>query len=123
MANALNRYNLAYLHVVAPRMGSMGGKLESPQGMVSMRKAFNGTFIAVGGYDREEGMKAIAENRADLVAYGRLFLSNPDLPRRFALNAPLNKYDRQTFYKGHPDPLVGYIDYPFLDEEWNGVAS
>ncbi|KAL0456331.1 UNVERIFIED_CONTAM: 12-oxophytodienoate reductase 1 [Sesamum latifolium] len=62
-----------------------------------MRKAFKGTFIAAGGYDREDGNKAIAEDRADLVAYGRHFLANPDLPKRFELNAPLNKYNRDTF--------------------------
>jgi len=123
MANALNRYNIAYCHVVAPRMGSMKGKVENPEGMVLLRNAFNGTFMAAGGFDREDGIKAIAENRADLIAYGRWFLANPDLPKRFALNAPLNKYHRQTFYQGHPDPLVGYIDYPFLDEESKGVGA
>ncbi|CAD6339813.1 unnamed protein product [Miscanthus lutarioriparius] len=78
------------------------------------RKAFNGTFIAAGGYDREEGNKVVAEGYADLVAYGRLFLANPDLPKRFELNAPLNKYDRSTFYT--QDPVVGYTDYPILED-------
>ena len=62
---------------------------------------------------REGGDNAVAENRADLVAYGRLFLANPDLPKRFQLNAPLNKYNRDTFYTS--DPIVGYTDYTFLD--------
>lgn len=48
-----------------------------------------------------------------MVAYGRSFLANPDLPKRFELNAPLNKYDRLTFYTS--DPVVGYTDYPSLD--------
>ncbi|XP_026411256.1 12-oxophytodienoate reductase 1-like [Papaver somniferum] len=52
---------------------------------------------------------------ADLVAYGRLFLANPDLPKRFAIDAPLNKYDRDTFYT--LDPVIGYTDYPFLDQD------
>ncbi|OIV89717.1 hypothetical protein TanjilG_03815 [Lupinus angustifolius] len=78
-----------------------------------MRKAFNGTFIAAGGYDREDGNKVVEENRADLVAYGRLFLANPDLPKRYEIDAPLNKYIRETFYT--PDPVVGYTDYPFLE--------
>ncbi|CDP21815.1 unnamed protein product, partial [Coffea canephora] len=57
--------------------------------------------------------KAVVENRADLIAYGRIFLANPDLPKRFELNAPLNTYNRATFYI--PDPVVGYTDYPFLE--------
>ncbi|EYU19097.1 hypothetical protein MIMGU_mgv1a026761mg [Erythranthe guttata] len=91
------------------------GKTEcDPQSLLPMREAFKGTFIACGGYDREDGNKAIDENRADLIAYGRHFLANPDLPKRFEINAPLNKYDRETFYTD--DPVIGYTDYPFLDE-------
>ncbi|PON59768.1 NADH:flavin oxidoreductase/NADH oxidase, N-terminal [Trema orientale] len=87
---------------------------ETPHSLVRMRKAFNGTyFISAGGYDREDGNKAVAENRADLVAYARHFLANPDLPKRFELKAPLNKYDRKTF--NAPDPVEGYTDYPFLE--------
>ncbi|KAM0977097.1 hypothetical protein COP2_020425 [Malus domestica] len=78
-----------------------------------MRKAFNGTFIAAGGYDREDGNNAVAEGRADLIAYGRWFLTNPDLRKRFELNSPLNKYNRNTFYV--PELVIGYADYPFLD--------
>lgn len=68
--------------------------------------------MVAGGYTREDGNAAIASGKADLVAYGRIFLANPDLPIRFQLNAPLNQYDRNTFYT--PDPIVGYTDYPFL---------
>uniref|UniRef100_A0A0D9W5F6 NADH:flavin oxidoreductase/NADH oxidase N-terminal domain-containing protein n=1 Tax=Leersia perrieri TaxID=77586 RepID=A0A0D9W5F6_9ORYZ len=65
-----------------------------------MREAFGGrgTFIVAGTYTREEGSHAITSGYTDLVAYGRLFLANPDLPRRFELDAPLKKYDRNTFY-------------------------
>jgi len=121
MANALNKYGILYCHMVEPRMVTVGQKIECPDSLVPMRKAFNGTFIAAGGYDREDGIKAIAENKADLVAFGRWFLANPDLPKRFALNAPLNKYNRETFYVS--DPVLGYTDYPFLDEDSNGVAA
>ncbi|CAJ1926111.1 unnamed protein product [Sphenostylis stenocarpa] len=121
MVNALNKYGILYCHMVEPRIKNGVEQVECPNSLVPMRKAFNGTFIAAGGYDREDGNNAIAENRADLVAYGRLFLANPDLPKRFALNAPLNKYNRETFYIS--DPVLGYTDYPFLDEEPNGVAS
>nr|POF10879.1 12-oxophytodienoate reductase 2 [Quercus suber] len=57
-----------------------------------MRKAFKGTFIVAGGYNREEGNEVIASGSADLVVFGRLFLANPDLPRRFEINAKLNNY-------------------------------
>lgn len=122
MVEALNKYGMLYCHMVEPRMKMAGEVLEcpqslSPQSLVPMRKAFNGTFIAAGGYGKDDGNNAVAENRADLVAYGRLFLANPDLPRRFKLGAPLNKYDRNTFYTS--DPVIGYTDYPFLEASSN----
>jgi len=113
MVKSLNKYNILYCHMVEPRMSIVEGRRQIPHRLLPMRKAFNGTFIAAGGYDREEGNKVIAEGYADLVAYGRLFLANPDLPKRFELNAPLNQYDRATFYTS--DPVVGYTDYPFLE--------
>jgi 12-oxophytodienoic acid reductase len=78
-------------------------------------------FIATGGYDQEEGNKVVAEGYTDLVAYGRLFLDNPDLPKRFELGVPLNKYDRSTFYT--QDTVVGYTDYPFLSENNNDSTT
>ncbi|KAF8411933.1 hypothetical protein HHK36_004491 [Tetracentron sinense] len=113
MAGSLNKYKILYCHMVEPRMKSLGEKFESPHSLLPMRKAFNGTFMVAGGYDREDGNRAIAKNYADLVVYGRLFLANPDLPRRFKLDAPLNKYNRDTFYLS--DPVLGYTDYPFLE--------
>ncbi|KAI8531182.1 hypothetical protein RHMOL_Rhmol11G0117300 [Rhododendron molle] len=113
MAESLNRFNVLYCHMTEPRMEKAGEKSESPHNLVPMRKAFNGTFISAGGYGREDGNQAVAENRTDLIAFGRSFLANPDLPRRFELNALLNKYDRETFYV--PEPVIGYTDYPFLD--------
>ncbi|XP_047333816.1 putative 12-oxophytodienoate reductase 11 [Impatiens glandulifera] len=116
LAEALNKYGIAYCHMVEPRMKTAGEKSECRgDSLGPMRKVFNGSFIVAGGYEREDGNEVISENRADLVAYGRLFLSNPDLPLRFKLNAPLNKYNRETFYI--PDPVVGYTDYPFLEIE------
>lgn len=113
MAQSLNKYRILYCHVIEPRMRTERVVGETPHSLVAMRKAFNGTFIVAGGYTRADGNNAVAENRADLVSYGRLFLANPDLPKRFELNAPLNKYDRNTFYTF--DPVIGYTDYPFLD--------
>ncbi|KAK4570810.1 hypothetical protein RGQ29_029602 [Quercus rubra] len=114
MAESLNKYEILYCHMVEPRMKTVGEKSKCPHSLVPMRKAFKGSFLVAGGYDREDGNKAIAENRADLVVYGRLFLANPDLPKRFKLNSPLNKYNRDTFYTS--DPVLGYSDYPFLED-------
>lgn len=113
MAGSLNKFGILYCHVVEPNMEVVDGRHQIPHVHLSMRKAFKGTFILSGGFDREEGNKVIKEGYADLVAYGRSFLANPDLPRRFEFNAPLNKYDRSTFYTS--DPVVGYVDYPFLE--------
>lgn len=113
MAESLSKFSVQYCHMVEPRMKKVGEKFDCPHSLVPIRKAFTGTFISAGGYDREDGNQAVAENRTDLVAFGRLFLANPDLPCRFKLNAPLNKYNRETFYV--PEPVIGYTDYPFLD--------
>uniref|UniRef100_A0A1D1YS66 Putative 12-oxophytodienoate reductase 4 n=1 Tax=Anthurium amnicola TaxID=1678845 RepID=A0A1D1YS66_9ARAE len=113
MVESLNKHGILYCHVVEPRMAIVEGRRKLQHGLLPMRKAFQGTFIAAGGYDREEGNKAVGSDYTDLVAFGRLFLANPDLPKRFLLDAPLNKYNRMTFYI--PDPVVGYTDYPFLD--------
>ncbi|XP_054793011.1 12-oxophytodienoate reductase 1-like [Prosopis cineraria] len=114
MINSLNKYGILYCHMVEPRMKTQWGKVECPHSLVPMRKAFNGTFIVAGGYEREDGNNAVAENRADLVAFGRWFLANPDLPKRFELGASLNKYRRETFYTS--DPVIGYNDYPLLED-------
>ncbi|CAI9115099.1 OLC1v1015933C1 [Oldenlandia corymbosa var. corymbosa] len=119
IAEALNKFNILYMHVVEPRLTinvaeKSSGRLHDSESLAPIRKAFNGTFLAAGGYLRDDGNEAVEEGRADLIVYGRWFLANPDLPRRFELNASLNKYDRATFYTS--DPVVGYTDYPFLDE-------
>ncbi|KAL9244198.1 hypothetical protein vseg_018000 [Gypsophila vaccaria] len=113
MAMSLSDYKILYCHAVEPRMITVGEKIESPHSLLPMRKAFDGTFIVTGGYDRQDGNQAISDGYTDLVAYGRAFLANPDLPRRFELDAPLNKYNRQTFYV--LDSVVGYTDYPFYE--------
>ncbi|KAI9075525.1 hypothetical protein K1719_036676 [Acacia pycnantha] len=113
MVNSLNKYNILYCHMVEPRMKTHWEKVECLHSLDPVRKAFNGSFIVAGGFDREDGNNAVAEDSADLVAYGRWFLANPDLLKRFELDAPLNKYHRETFYTS--DPVVGYSDYPFLE--------
>ncbi|GFY92553.1 12-oxophytodienoate reductase 2 [Actinidia rufa] len=115
MVESLNKYGILYCHMVEPRMRNVLEKCACPDKLLPMRKAFNGTFISAGGFDREDGIRAVAQNHTDLVAYGRLFLANPDLPRRFELDAPLNEYHRETFYS--PEPVIGYTDYPFLETD------
>ena len=67
-------------------------------------------------YDRENGIVAIESGHTDLVCYGRPWIANPDLPRRYELDAPITKYDRSTFYS--PDQVKGYTDYPFLPKDY-----
>lgn len=67
-------------------------------------------------YDRENGILAVETDHTDLVCYGRPWIANPDLPRRYKLNAPITKYDRSTFYS--PDQVKGYTDYPFLAKDY-----
>ncbi|GFH22062.1 12-oxophytodienoate reductase 11 isoform A, partial [Haematococcus lacustris] len=74
---------------------------------------FKGPFIAAGGYKRESGIKAVSSGHSDLVAFGRIWIANPDLPTRFLLNAPLNRYNRDTFYT---PGMEGYTDYPTLEQ-------
>lgn len=113
---------LVYLHITQPRYtahgqtesGPLGSPDEERQVMRAWRDAYEGTFLCSGGFTRELGIEAIESGDADLVSYGRLFISNPDLVERFRVNAPLNRYVRATFYTH--DPVVGYTDYPFLDQ-------
>ncbi|KAJ8618675.1 hypothetical protein MRB53_014861 [Persea americana] len=113
IVQSLNKYGVRYCHMIEPRMVRVGDMLVTPHSLLPMRNAFKGTFIAAGGYNRQDGNKAIANNYADLIAFGRPFLANPDLLRRFEIDAALNKYNRSTFYT--PDPVIGYTDYPFLE--------
>ncbi len=76
------------------------------------RRHFSGALVRNGGFTRDAGEQALNDNLADAIAYGVPFLANPDLPRRFLLNAPLNEPDTSTFYA--EESPKGYIDYPTL---------
>jgi 12-oxophytodienoic acid reductase len=78
MVKAFNKFGILYCHVVEPRMVKLGKKNETPYNLRPMRDAFKGSFIVAGGYNREDGNSTISSGYADLVAYGRLFLCNPD---------------------------------------------
>ena len=111
----LNEYDLTYLHLVEPRMfedydlSTYGLPLSSK----TFRPHFNGTLISSGGHLAESGNVLLNHAQADLIAFGRLAISNPDLPRRLELGAPLNEYNRESFYGGTE---VGYTDYPTLEQ-------
>lgn len=111
----LNGYKLAYLHMIEPRSTSAGGGdqvlEDAPVTSEMFRAAYQGKFITAGGYDQAMGEKVLEDGLADAVAYGRLYISNPDLAERFQKNAPLNPYNRATFYGGQE---AGYTDYPTL---------
>jgi len=87
---------------------SLEGKRLGPQ----LKKTFGGVFIANQEFTLETGQQVLAAGEADAVAFGVLFIANPDLPERFALNAPLNEPDSATFYAPGPK---GYTDYPALE--------
>ena len=106
-AEKLSTRGLAYLHVVENTFD------DGTPVSAFMRRAYDGALMAAGEYDRASGEEALQEDRLDLVAYARHFLANPDLPTRFAEDAPLNDWNRDTFYSGGAD---GYIDYPTLEE-------
>jgi 2,4-dienoyl-CoA reductase-like NADH-dependent reductase (Old Yellow Enzyme family) len=87
---------------------------QEPRLVPELKKAFGGPLVTNELFTKETGEQALAEGEADAVAYGRLFIANPDVLRRFALNAPLNEPVPDTFYASGPR---GYTDYPALDLE------
>ncbi len=108
----LNRFELAYLHVV----DALESDIRHGANVVDLavlRAAYNGILIVCGGYDFERANETIAQGLADAVAFGQLYIANPDLVERFAANAPLNKPDPSTFYGGE---AKGYTDYPRLTD-------
>jgi N-ethylmaleimide reductase len=110
--DALNRFGLGYLHLMEPNEVDLATR-DVLQSVTSLfRPIFKGTLITNGGYDQEKGNAILASDDADLVSFGKLFIANPDLPKRFELKAPLNAPDPKTFYA--PDEK-GYTDYPFFE--------
>ena len=111
-ARELGKIGIVYLHVIEGLPGSTMHAQGAPAVARHMREVFDGVFILNGGYDAQTGNEALAENRADAIAYGVPFLANPDLPRRLREGAELNKPDPKTFYSSGEK---GYTDYPALD--------
>ncbi|WLE61924.1 alkene reductase [Burkholderia plantarii] len=106
----LDHYRLAYLHTIEPRIRGNEDADGSAAAVstADVRGWYTGTLIAAGGFDAHGAQQAVAGRAADLVAFGRLFISNPDLPARLRHGAPLSGYDRSTFYGGG---ARGYTDY------------
>jgi N-ethylmaleimide reductase len=114
---SLNPLGLAYLHFIEPRSSGAGraevNHQNVPSAMVLFRPVWKGVLISAGGFTGEAANAAIAAGHADAIAFGRIFISNPDLPRRLRLGYPLTPYNRATFYGGEE---AGYTDYPVHDE-------
>ena len=109
LVRELDALKIAYLHVIE-------GETQGPRNLQgfdfpALRKSFNGAYMANNGYDGAMAAEAIDAGNADLVAFGRAFISNPDLPERLRQGAPLTPDDRDTWYGGD---AKGYTDYPAL---------
>lgn len=113
IAEHLDGQNLAYLHLVEPAIvGTVKDEKYDPRWdaiIKLMRRRFNGVLMLAGGYTLETAIQAIESGRADLIAFGRPFIANPDLPARLRAALPLNEADPSTFFGGD---ARGYIDYP-----------
>lgn len=111
----LNDFDLAYLLLTEPRVGGMASDPASDQGfrhplsLRHYRTLYNGMLMGAGGFTPLTAATAITQNAYDLIAFGRWFISNPDLPDRIRHGHDLTVYDRATFYSGS---TAGYTDYP-----------
>jgi len=123
VVEALSSRQLAYLHLVEPTIAGSMTVEASPDDIPSahFRNLYRGTLIVSGDHTVESGAKAIENGTADMVGYGRTFISNPDLPRRFELDADLAESHRSTYYSNTDE---GYIDYPSLEDrhQYEAVA-
>ena len=118
----LDEMGLAYLHLIEARYDrgeAAGASSGAAPTAAVFRPYFSGTLIDAGGFTKDSAQQAIAEGTIDAAAFGRLFISNPDLPLRLRTDASLNAYDRSTFSGGGAE---GYVDYPAL-EGARGLAA
>lgn len=117
VASELERRNLAYLHLVEPSVNGREIAAETdPRAealMSAIRARFTGPIILAGGYTARKAEQALTERRGNLIAFGRPFIANPDLPARLETGAPLTRADPATFYGGGAH---GYTDDPTLSD-------
>lgn len=113
VVDLVSSYKLAYLHLIE---GQTGGPRDLPAGadLKALYDRFYGPVMGNNGYSREMAIQAVETGAVDLVAFGRPFISNPDLVERLKENAPLNDWDQSTFYGGTEK---GYTDYPTLKDQ------
>jgi N-ethylmaleimide reductase len=110
VAEQLGKRHIAFIFT----RESLGADRISPE----LKRRFGGVLIANEGFSLDTAQQALNTGAADAVSFGKLFISNPDLPRRLLLNAPLNPFHPETFYGyGQVDPKLGYVDYPSLTQE------
>jgi N-ethylmaleimide reductase len=114
LVGELAKRKLAYLHLIEPRASGTGQadvfRDDQPSTAAIFRPVWPTAIIDAGGFTRANAFEAVADGRADAVAFGRFFISNPDLVRRIAEDLPFTPYHRPTFYGGAEK---GYTDYPF----------
>ncbi len=111
LAEQLGKRGLAYLHCVEPSnpRGDPFDRIVDPQ---IVRRAFGGNYIANGSYTGDRARAALTSGEIDAASFGRLFIANPDLPRRLRENLPMNPLNADRIYGGGGD---GYTDYSFID--------
>ena len=109
LTEALSSLELAYIHVLDH--SALGTPPVPEETKKALRAAFKGAFILTGGFDHASAASALTEGRADLIAFGRPFIANPDLVARMRSGATFNALDMSTFYTPGPK---GYTDYPML---------
>jgi N-ethylmaleimide reductase len=115
-ATKLDSLGLAYLHIIEPRIkgSELVPERQTEAATKQIRTVYQGRIITAGGFEPDTAEAIIASGVADAVAFGRYFVSNPDLPQRIKDHLPLAKYDRGTFYTFD---ARGYTDYPFYERE------
>lgn len=118
IAEQLSGKDLAYLHLVNPATAEMDQGREPNSRMLAildlMRAKYRGSLMLAGGFDHDSAEAWLRKGAADIIAFGRKFIANPDLPRRLRERAPLNADDPKTYYGGG---AKGYTDYPTLEQE------
>ena len=115
LVRELNRMQVGYLHVMEPDERDLAtGTVQIREATRTFRAMFDQTVITNVGYTRDSGNAILASGVADLVAYGKLFLANPDLPQRFRSDSPSNPMDFPNFYGSGEQSAKGYTDYPAL---------
>ena len=121
-ADSLRKLGIAYLHLIEPRIDGNVAIADGlpPVAAHQLKHIFRGIVISAGGFEPETAEEILATGDADLVAFGRHFIANPDLPRRIRLGLPLNHHDRGTFYGGDHR---GYTDYPFYQDRLESPAQ